>query len=169
MNKNIFSYLIGETILSIENIIVFEKAINLELLDSLVFKTSHSGSYQLLISQTRKTFRKLSSGNDIELDGEYDEDYIITFSPLNNPLISKIPFEVLSVVEFWAGCGENQFLFGAAFYGKEEKTLLSMCLGGDEIQIISYPKLWEISQELLPVCQEISINYYDEKKSNRVE
>ena len=148
MNKPLFSDIIGKTILSIELPSLLESdGLLLELLDSLVFRTDNEGSYQLLVSQT-PIFRKLSSDNEIELDGEYDENHLIIFDVVNNPLLFHTPFKIFSVAEFWIGYGgDRTFLFGVTFSGKNENNLLSILIGYDEIEIISYEELLTLSKE----------------------
>jgi hypothetical protein len=117
------------------------------LTETLIFECKDNSSIEILkINQSDLDIHVLRSSEKFIIPSwiEIEEEDVSNVSAKNieeNSL--TIPFKVEGVTEFWAGQEGKEFLVGTTFHNQDKEVLLSLCTETDEIEILSYSKLYD--------------------------
>jgi hypothetical protein len=160
MNPSIFAPLLGQLIVSLDEIVVHELQEKHSPKDSVIFQVAGGAVFQFLVSHTRKILRRCSGPLDLLIDGDYGPNRRAERMRLDVPSV-ELPLSVTNVTEIWAGGHRDSFLLGFILSDDTGRGL-SACTGGDELEFMTEEQLFKLARQVLPQYRIISVVHYDQ-------
>lgn len=134
------SVLVGTQIKEIGRTFVIKDDYFDPFMDTLYFKTHSNNLIQLLRANQDGLHIQISPSKqepiiDLNYEIEPKEKLISKEIEIQN---LRLPIEVKSITELWAGSEGKDFLVGFILHGNSREALLSVCTETDEIELMNY-------------------------------
>lgn len=127
--KNLLSVLLSKTIIEVYKIVIIEDNNELELSDSLVFKTLTGELWQLVVDGSIGLYL-LPTASDITIFGEYDKSKLIHKSLLVKKIYSAM---ITSICNY----KKSSYHFGSKFSNASGQFIFGLCFGFDEVILLN--------------------------------
>ena len=138
LSNSIFSFLVGNILTEVANIVVTVPDGTWSLSDSLIFRLSGGGLYQVVVDVDRQEVIALQEESQIHLRGEYGDLLGREVETIELPGVT-LPDEVMSVVEFSRGSGG--LVVGAEI--ELRHGAFSVLAYPEDIEVRSSGAMWE--------------------------
>jgi hypothetical protein len=138
----------GRQVLKIFNVVVDVDQDKLELPDTVILSLD-DGLVQMTTDATYKLVKRLSSPEDVELCGDYDDR---TGIELREHEFGGLPFEVggLYIVRETLSTPNNRYPVGIFFLNNEQQIVLGVRIHLDDIEVGTGESLWQYVWRILP-------------------
>ncbi|WP_144866912.1 hypothetical protein [Hyella patelloides] len=149
---NIFQPLIGQTIVSLQRLIVLGNDYTENGYyesDTLIFVLSNDSCFETLVTSEYTVLKKITGKQDFIINFPLESNETIDTVLISEKI--ELPFTVASIIEIWAGESDS-FLVAVDFLNKNKKSYFSILTETDEINILK-------SQALKPIINKMIFDY----------
>lgn len=136
-----FSFLVGDTLCRVGNVVVTVPDGTWALSDSLIFRVANSGLFQLIVDIDGQELIQLQHESDVEVRGDYEDLMRKEIVSVDLPTVA-LPAAVLSVVDFRSRAGK---VLGAEI--TTQNGAFSILLYPEDAEVRASGAIWEFVRE----------------------
>jgi hypothetical protein len=132
--------------------------LGLSILALIVVSVENRPRFELLVEQNSIRFEALFNDEALFCSFDLEPGEKLAIAPTEST--ARLPKRVGSVTETWAGVADDEFLVAIDLWDERKQPILSICLEGDEAEIMNLEALRQRLDEMLFSYKHLSQQLY---------